>query len=171
MLRDAFPDRWVRFHSLPKSKRYAEDELEYGIILHRHNAVLGHLASPDETLTFSSTYGSDSPEPARNDDDPLINLDASSTHWHSCLDDTGDGDHWFRHLFMSEWRWQTGTFDLILRLVADWKTVDTMIISTQSSWLFHPYDGGADVILATTTQRDRLKQQFADWLSAHPRGL
>lgn len=29
-------DNWTRFHSLPESKRYAEDEVEYAEILRRH---------------------------------------------------------------------------------------------------------------------------------------
>ena len=39
-LRDRHADRWVRFHSLPQSKRYAETEDEYEIILDRHHQVL-----------------------------------------------------------------------------------------------------------------------------------
>jgi hypothetical protein len=35
----------------------------------------------------------------------------------------------------------------------------------------HPYDGGADVILATSDERDRLRSRHEEWLSAHPLGL
>ena len=35
--------RWVRFHSLPGSKRYAENEAEYACVLSRHNVVIGEL--------------------------------------------------------------------------------------------------------------------------------
>ncbi|TQS31246.1 hypothetical protein FLW16_00640 [Microbispora sp. KK1-11] len=38
-------------------------------------------------------------------------------------------------------------------------------------WLYHPYDGGADVIAPTRTERDALKERHRDWLSAHPLGL
>ncbi|WP_443333951.1 DUF3885 domain-containing protein [Streptomyces sp. CB02056] len=37
--------------------------------------------------------------------------------------------------------------------------------------LYHPYDGGADVYLASTEERDRLKERHAGWLSGHPNGL
>ncbi|WP_200926706.1 DUF3885 domain-containing protein [Sphaerimonospora mesophila] len=43
-LKNAYHDRWVRFHSLPDSKRYADDEAEYAILLHRYNTVLGPAA-------------------------------------------------------------------------------------------------------------------------------
>jgi hypothetical protein len=32
-LREPYRDLWVRFHSLPESKRYAEDESEYAVVL------------------------------------------------------------------------------------------------------------------------------------------
>lgn len=39
-LKTSYPDRWVRFHSLPDSKRYPGDETEYMIVLDRYNTVL-----------------------------------------------------------------------------------------------------------------------------------
>lgn len=42
-LRDPYQDVWVRFHSLPESKRYAEDESEYTVVLERYNTVLDEL--------------------------------------------------------------------------------------------------------------------------------
>ena len=44
-MRDAFSDRWVRFHSLPGSKRYPEDAAEYATVLERHNVILGGIGS------------------------------------------------------------------------------------------------------------------------------
>ncbi|WP_420377890.1 DUF3885 domain-containing protein [Streptomyces filamentosus] len=35
----------------------------------------------------------------------------------------------------------------------------------------HPYDGGADVFLATPEERDRTRDRYPDWLSSHPSGL
>ncbi|OLZ69226.1 hypothetical protein AVW11_10610 [Streptomyces amritsarensis] len=36
--------------------------------------------------------------------------------------------------------------------------------------IHHPYDGGADVILPTPEERDRLCTRHSAWLSAHPSG-
>lgn len=36
-------DRWVRFHSLPEFKRYAETPAEYEEVVRRHRAVLAEL--------------------------------------------------------------------------------------------------------------------------------
>jgi hypothetical protein len=35
-LRGRLHDRWVRFHSLPESKRNADDEEEYAVLIRRH---------------------------------------------------------------------------------------------------------------------------------------
>jgi hypothetical protein len=39
LLRDAYPERWLRVHSLPGSKRYAGTDAEWGELLRRMNAV------------------------------------------------------------------------------------------------------------------------------------
>lgn len=56
-LKNLYPDRWVRFHSLPGSKRYAEDEAEYEILLHRHNTVLNELFAERRVYVVSASYG------------------------------------------------------------------------------------------------------------------
>ncbi|WP_455770793.1 DUF3885 domain-containing protein [Streptomyces canus] len=37
--------------------------------------------------------------------------------------------------------------------------------------IHYPYDGGADVFLAASEERDRMRDRHADWLSRHPAGL
>jgi hypothetical protein len=44
-------DRWGRFHSLPGSKRYAESEVEYAIVLDRYNTILDE-PSPAATYRY-----------------------------------------------------------------------------------------------------------------------
>jgi len=46
-----------------------------------------------------------------------------------------------------------------------------MVVDSGCRWIYHPYDGGMDLILGTTEQRDQLKAEFSDWLSALPSGL
>ncbi len=170
LLRDALPERWVRFHSLPESRRYADNEAEYQIILHRHNAVLDYLATQDTPLLLISTEFGDTKVPTRADS-PLITLDPTADcNWIFKAEPDGD-EEFYRYLFMSEWEWKPGIFDPILRLVADWTIVDTMIVCPSLNWIFHPYDGGGDFILPDRISRDELKFRFSDWLSKHPRGL
>ena len=46
-----------------------------------------------------------------------------------------------------------------------------MIIVLASGVVFHPYDGGADIVLASREQRDELKKKHNEWLSTHPEGF
>jgi len=56
-------DRWVRFHSLPGSKQYADDEAEYQEILRRHRVLLEELASGEAAGTRLVVVGSWSTTP------------------------------------------------------------------------------------------------------------
>jgi hypothetical protein len=55
-------DRWVRFHSLPESKRYPDTEDEWAIVLDRYNTVLDELfAGLDVYLATSNWSGTPVP--------------------------------------------------------------------------------------------------------------
>ncbi len=41
----------------------------------------------------------------------------------------------------------------------------------RAAWLYHPYDGGADVIARSSLERDGLAARYGSWLSDHPQGL
>ncbi|MCR9201155.1 MAG: hypothetical protein NXI04_21150 [Planctomycetaceae bacterium] len=183
LLRDAYPTRWVRFHSLPASKRYADTDEERQTILDRHNQALSELATPHETLCLLSTGYSETQVPVR---DPLWSeSDPTAEHWQSFIiedSDTVDGEspvdesgHTqppnFWHVFAAEYEWRPHVFDAVLRLVAEDIVRNVLIVSETGHWIYHPYDGGADLILQTTTQRDQLRARFRDWLSARPDGL
>ena len=172
LLRDKYRGRWVRFHSLPESKRYAENEPEYHTILERHNQVLQSLALPNEMLTFISTGYSESETAVR--EPQLAELDPSAEHWHTIAKHEIDNDPEypnFWYSFAAQYQWTPRVFDSLLRLVADDIIANSMILSTKNHWVYHPYDGGADVILYTTTERDKIKAQFASWLSSRRDGL
>jgi hypothetical protein len=61
--------------------------------------------------------------------------------------------------------------DRLLRLVADHVTSDVIITNSELNWLYHPYDGGADIIANSAAQRDQLRTAHPDSQSAHPQGL
>jgi len=172
-LRAAFPDRWVRFHSLPESKRYPEDEREYAEVLTRHNRVLGALARSGEAVILLTTGYSGSPEPIRSYPE-LEDLDSDATLWRSILMYTADenfGEPSYWHVFASGRMWQPGEFDSLVRLISHDSVANVCIVAEDCRWLLHPYDGGMDVIVESTTARDHLRAEFSSWLSAHPEGL
>lgn len=167
-LRDKFNDRWVRFHSLPDSKRYADSEAEYLILLKRYNSILAALAENRESLLLLTAGYSETSMPVR-EDPHLAAFDPRANHWWSIAPD--DDASCYRHLFVSEWTWEPNIFDPLLRLVADDTVSDVHLVNLSSNWVLHPYDGGTDVILASINERDRLSQKFCPWLSQHEDGL
>lgn len=171
-LRNTFTRRWVRFHSLPGSKRYPGDESEYATVLARHNLILGELATPGQRLTLLTTGYSSSPEPSRSES-IWMELDPSAVPVRTFLMEEAEADfdasYW--HVYASERDWYPGKFDELIRLVADDIVANVMIVPADCRWLIHPYDGGMDVIAECEEARDDLKSRHTDWLSLHPCGL
>lgn len=164
-------DRWVRFHTLPGSKRYPETEAEYGIVLAGHSTVLAELVTGPDVLVVTVGY-SDAPEPqepCRSPETMVVHPDA--THWTSlCMDDEPGFESWM-HLYVSQTPWSAGCLNPLLRQVADDVIANVVLADTDLRWLYHPYDGGMDVILPSTADRDALRDRHREWLSAHPGGL
>ncbi|MFI6157873.1 hypothetical protein ACIBCA_34910 [Kitasatospora sp. NPDC051170] len=156
---------WVRFHSLPESKRYPDDEREYAIVLERHNTVLDRLFEGGEVYVLVPrwTVSPDAP----------VEVPAGSVRWRSWLD-RDDPEPEFRshcHVFLERRPWRRGCLDGLLRRVADEEEAGVIVTDTGLRRLYHPYDGGADVFLASVEERDRLRERHADWLSRHPQGF
>ena len=164
-------DRWVRFHSLPESKRYADSDAEYEIVLARHNTVLAELVTGPAVLVVTAGY-SDSPlpqDPGRTPETLAAHPDA--VYWSSvCTDDEPGDEHW-THLYVSRRPWSPGSLDPLLLQVADDVIANVLVTDLDLRWLYHPYDGGMDVILPSTAERDALKDRHSAWLSKHPGGL
>ena len=164
------PERWVRFHTLPQSKRYPGTEAEYEIVLARHNAVLADLATDSAILVMTAGY-SDSREPRGNRSPETVAVHPNAVYWTSeCTEDEPGFESWM-HLYVTAERWSPGCLDGLLRHVADEVVADVVIADAGLRWLYHPYDGGMDVILPSAIERDALRHRYRDWLSVHPSGL
>ena len=74
-------------------------------------------------------------------------------------------------LHVSRHDFTPGDLDDLLRYVADDRTSEVVVTDTSLRWLFHPYDGGMDVIAPSAAERERLAARFSTWLSDRPDGL
>ncbi|MFE7439512.1 hypothetical protein ACFU7X_03495 [Streptomyces chartreusis] len=161
----------MRFHSLPDSKRYPETEDEYAIALHRYNTILDELFEGTDvyviTVAWSWEPGGPELPPVRREVHP------QGARWTMlAYDDDPDPElHSYTHLYTDRRLWRPGTVDDILREVADDVLSGVIITDSGLTRIHHPYDGGADVILTTTSERDALRERHTDWLSSHPSGL
>jgi hypothetical protein len=59
----------------------------------------------------------------------------------------------------------------LLTMIADDVIANVLFVGVKQGFLYHPYDGGADIILASQVERDRMRSKYAAWLSKHPEGL
>lgn len=170
-LKHEFKDRWVRFHSLPESKRYPESESEYQEMLNRNNSLLKEIFGLQSSLLVVLPEYSDSVEPIKPEKE-LNELFPQSKYWCSIAqyDDEEDDDEFYWHLHVAKVTLNTNELDNLFRLVAHDEAGNIIIVGIASNTLFHPYDGGADVILSSTEQRNELKNKYSKWLSAHPDG-
>ncbi|WP_456300632.1 DUF3885 domain-containing protein [Streptomyces gossypiisoli] len=64
-------------------------------------------------------------------------------------DDPDPEFHIHTRLYADRRRWRHGCADDLLRAVADEALVEVFITDTGLRRIHHPYDGGADVVLAT----------------------
>ena len=172
-LRAAFPEQWVRFHSLPGSKRYPEDEAEYAEVLARHNTILGELARPGSHVTLVTTGYSGSPEPSRSYP-AVVAFDPDAVPWrtiaiHRVEEGFDEPSYW--HLFASAWDWRPGVFDPLVQLVAVDAVANVLVVAPDCRWVLHPYDGGMDVIAESSEARRLLREKYSAWLSARADGL
>ncbi len=171
-LKWTYPNRWFRIHSLPESKRYAESEKEYQILLKRQNELISDLVEKKATLILLfPLYGQDDwtidnygkiidyKKFLRVD---TINLGALRP---DIYEEEASCD-----IFVRVVSWEPNKFDAILKLIAD-DEIKMMFICPEKNLIITPYDGGVDIIMETSQLRDEMKAKYHKWLSKHPEGL
>jgi hypothetical protein len=167
----SLPERWFRIHSLPQSKRYADNEAEWEILLHRQNTLASKLFPLDATVYFvvCEYY----PDENRVDDfeslksvalDPLVQIDLHAYSPEDYLPEM------FCELHFAQMHWESGKYDLILRDIAR-DELTAFWVSFETGVIFAPYDGGVDVIMPTTPARAAMRAVFKDWLSPRADGM
>ncbi|MDD2476843.1 MAG: hypothetical protein PHI32_13160 [Dysgonamonadaceae bacterium] len=170
-LKTVYPDRWFRIHSLPESKRYAENDSEYQIILDRQNTLINDLIG--DTTEIIISFG-------------LYTDDISNENYKE-LTDFGEfvkvqtidlkkerpeeNEHeLFFDIYIKIDHWKSNSKDEILKAIAD-DEIRAMFICPTSDCIIAPYDGGVDIIVDSIEKRDELKLKYKDWLSEREDGL
>lgn len=157
---EAYDERWVRFHSLPESKQWADTHDERLEILYRHSTALRELVEQygcTELIVIVQDY---------NTNDLFggwtkKHLPGSWpwTSWRDPEDDEGDP---FAYYYWVAPMKSIGELNELFLLVAE-NTGNAMITDCQMKWLYIPYDGGADVYLPSSTERDEFRDRHPEW--------
>jgi len=174
MMRRAGAKHWVRFHSLPASKRYAETDEERGILLARQNALADVVLGPQAPCWLAQIYWETPEGYVDLGDDLHPQLKWPNDSFQQAfrfLADEGDDEEHAWNAYASNVRWVAGAFDDLLRAIADEDAAPTLWMSTASGAVFAPYDGGVDLFLPSAGEVAVLKAAHGEWLSDHPSGL
>lgn len=168
--RDAFPELWFRIHSLPGSKRYPSAPSEYAELLRRHNAVATSILGEGEACFVYARFISDTAEPSGAPErvdhlrQPLL--------WQPNLSVVEDDEvpAWL-HFAAARIEWASSRFDTSICAVADEASSPLLFFNAVRQTIYAPYDGGADLFLSSSQDRDAAKRRWQHWLSARPDGL
>ncbi|MES1176675.1 MAG: hypothetical protein ABUL62_20295 [Myxococcales bacterium] len=171
LLRSANSDRWLRVHSLPNSKRYAETDAEYDEILRRHNELALEILGPHgRAVLFLHAWGTAADLPAAFSGfgwaTPLDLESTSPTIYPSPEADDPD-------LVVAGFPilWSPGAWDSLLRDIANDRLPSVVVLNPATGEAYAPYDGGADLFLANSERVATLADRWASWLSERPDGL
>ena len=174
-LREHFVDsRWVRFHSLPESKRYADSDAEMETILERANALADRvLGDGAECWMIANNVPEQAEMLAKHHPKQQLVSDIfglkESHSWKDPYEAPEDQFLWIT--YARECLWQHGEFDQAIKMIADDIDTGVLWVSKQTKEVFSPYDGGTDLIVQDSRSVHSLKIEFSNWLSAHHEGL
>ncbi|PRC90860.1 DUF3885 domain-containing protein [Solimicrobium silvestre] len=164
LCRDAYADRWLRVHSLPESKRYAELESERLEILRRHNTVACDLLGEgSDCILFLGRFG---PEKLWQDERniPLSAILPIHAMTYECDDDE-------LQFFSAPVIWHKDKFNDLILASADDLTGPVMFANTKLGTAYAPYDGGADLFYPTHLDVGHARLNYRTWFSTRDDGL
>jgi len=164
VLRAHLHERWTRFHSLPESKRYAENQSEYVELLNRHLSVASELFHLGETIYVYRSHLGEKKLKGRHKHqiagrllrETLLKLCAGA-HTSEAED-----DHYFVRALTTTWI--PDFFEVLTRQVADWKESGITFVAPSTRNIYSPYDGGMDVF-AFSVSPSVLEGKFRSWMS------
>lgn len=167
LLRARFVDRRVRFDTLPNAKRYATSDPERAEVLRRYRAVLesliGDVLTDSQSLVVVTCSWSPTPFPVERASG-VSAVVPEAVYWRSHDLATGRGFHSWQHHYVSRLAAEDPELERLLIFVANDLTDGVIVTNDACAWVFHPYDGGAEVFTSSVEGRDLLSSAHADWL-------
>lgn len=141
--------------------------------LSRHFTLLRELnaSASTEDLWVITVSWSESAERAERAP-TLVSTFPAGTYWQSVPDGRSDPeDPVWMHVYVGATSLASSDLRALLLLVADDGTREVIVGPPGAEWLYHPYDGGGDVIAPDRATRGLLRERHTAWLSARPTGL
>ena len=161
-LRKSLHPRWVRFHSIQGSKRYAETEEEWVELFKRHNRIADEVLGKGARCWLVSAH-------SHEDGDLRDRFDFN--YQFSWFENDGFDEDIEWPVYAAETIWQAGQFDSAIQKIASDEDRFLLFVSQVTYAIFSPYDGGMDVICPSGKQTSILKAKFPSWLPNNEYGL
>jgi hypothetical protein len=170
-LRLNYNDRWLRIHSLPDAKRYAENEEEYSMILIRQNTFISDLFSnhPDFVMLMAVYSNDVNINEYRELDNTHKFLFTEKINLHRINPNEYEAEDYL-DIYIKEAKWVKYEFDPMLRKMAD-DELQMLFINASCGIIIAPYDGGTDIIFKDVFTKEGYKSKYRDWLSNREDGL
>lgn len=170
LLRVAYEDRWFRIHTLPDSKRYPENKSEVQEILKLHNDLLSDLIGNEKPYILLLTRRSGGPRFQIDEDLPkrisgALPKDMRETFFF--LDEEEPDNSFYWNFFIKEKIWKHGCEDQLLKEIMLYKEGNVLFINKADEIIYHPYDGGANIFIKSSSLKDGMKKKYERWFVPH----
>jgi hypothetical protein len=163
LCRASLADRWLRVHSHPESKRYAETDAERAELLHRQNAAASYVLGDNADCQLLVT---------RFGDNQAWSFEALPLSGRTPVHVLSAGDEGDELQFFGlPVKWHPAAFNDLLLAVADDRTGPVLFADIQRRRIYAPYDGGADLFFPSPEAAELAREHFRDWLSDRQDGL
>jgi hypothetical protein len=175
LLRQEYSERWFRIHSLPESKRHAENNKEFDIILNRQNEILTDIFGLEtKILLVTGEYNWGDNRKIHITEEEEIFKHYSFTRLDNVelykLNPKEYNEAEIYRPAFAETIWNSNKHNKILRDIADYK-IRAFFISFEKNIIIAPYDGGVDFILKDNLTKEFYKNKYRHWLSEREDGL
>ena len=163
IMRQCFPWRWFRIHSLSESKRYPESAVDESILLMRHNMLATEVLGENTDCLLVVT---------RREGDVLESIYTKHSAGLSSVyrfEDDEDMEQWIS--WASIIRWSPAQYNDMILAVANEEIYNTLFISSGLGGIYVPYDGGADVFDLDAGRLREIKVRYQECASKRPDGL
>lgn len=168
LCRGALQDRWLRIHSLPDSKRYAEDQSEVAEMLRRQNLVAEDLLGDGALCLLIFTRWNWDGAARWPRDERLRTALAGRKPELMLRVDVHDDPLAF---FAMPVTWRRGEFDDVILECADDRTGPMLFANMQRRTIYAPYDGGADLFFGASDDVAPARERHRAWLSSLESGM
>ena len=175
LFRYDYSERWFRIHSLPESKRYADNENEWEILLSRQNEIITDffgLETPILIVTGEYNW-SDNRQIHITDEEEVLKLFSfvrlDNIELSKIDAEQYDEQDTYRPAF-AQTIWKPKYHDKLLREIAKDNT-RAFFISFEKNVIIAPYDGGVDFVLKDISTKENYKNKYRQWLSEREDGL